>query len=178
MEERHDIIPAFEESLFNNAYDIAPEYAEIAIDALFDDGVLKEIPIVRSVAVLCKLGYNIHERNLVKQTLSFLNGFRKGEIPKEKIEKHRHALDDDPKKRDTELSRALIILNNHIDQIQSKILGGFYKAFIGEEISWEKFCELAEANRRMFTDDYKLLLEAYSESRLNIQGRELYQVDN
>ena len=44
-------------------------------------------------------------------------------------------------------------------------------------ISWEKFCELTEANRRMFVSDYALLFEAAIKDGLKIQGRELYQVD-
>ena len=44
-------------------------------------------------------------------------------------------------------------------------------------ISWEKFCELSEANRRMFISDYQILFEAAINDGLKIQNRELYQVD-
>lgn len=71
----------------------------------------------------------------------------------------------------------LIILGNQIDEIQSKVLGSFYASYVKEAISWEKFCELTEANRRMFISDYALLFEAAIKGGLKIQGRELYQVD-
>lgn len=45
------------------------------------------------------------------------------------------------------------------------------------DISWEKFCELSEANRRMFISDYQILFEAAINDGLKIQNRELYQVD-
>jgi hypothetical protein len=33
-----------------------------------------------------------------------------------------------------------------------------YLAYVKEEITWTKFCELSEANRRMFISDYDVLL--------------------
>ena len=39
------------------------------------------------------------------------------------------------------------------------------------------FCELSEANRRIFVNDYHILLEAARNGGININDRELYQVD-
>ena len=68
-------------------------------------------------------------------------------------------------------------LGNQVEQIQSQVLGSFYAAYVKGAISWEKFCELSEANRRMFISDYQILFEAAINDGLKIQNRELYQVD-
>lgn len=68
-------------------------------------------------------------------------------------------------------------MGKHIEEIQSKILGSFYLTYIKGAISWEKFCELSEANQRMFVNDYAILHEAINYGGIAINKRELYQVD-
>lgn len=75
------------------------------------------------------------------------------------------------------MGRVLIILGNHIENIQSQVLGRFYSAYVKGAISWDKFCELSEANRRMFVNDYHILCEAARNGGININDRELYQVE-
>lgn len=172
-----ELVPSFRETLFSPTYEIAVEYAEIDIDALLDSDALKVIPVVGTISAICKVGYNLHERNLIKQTLAFINGFNAGTAPREKIEEHKYSLENDSCKAEKELGRVLIILGNHIEDVQSQVLGSFYKAYIKGAISWAKFCELSEANRRMFISDYGVLREAARKNGLMINDRELYQVD-
>ena len=68
-------------------------------------------------------------------------------------------------------------MGKQVEQIQFQVLGSFYAAYIKDAISCEKFCELSEANRRMFISDYQILFEATNNNGLKIQNRELYQVD-
>ena len=123
---------------------------------------------------LCKVGYNLHERNLIKQTLAFITEFNSGSISQEKLDEHREKLEANPKEAEKELGRVLIILGKQVEQIQFQVLGSFYAAYIKDAISWEKFCELSEANRRMFISDYQILFEATNNNGLKIQNRELY----
>lgn len=173
----NELVPALKDTLFAPTYEIVAEYAEIGIDSLLESDALKGIPVVGTLAAICKMGYNIHERNLIKQTLDFVMGFNAGTISPEKIDAHRYELENDPAKAEKELGRVLIILGNHIENIQSQVLGSFYSAYVKGAISWDKFCELSEANRRIFVNDYHILLEAARNGGININDRELYQVD-
>ena len=155
-----ELVPALKNTLFSSTHEVVSEYVELGIDALLESEVLKGIPVVNTIAAICKTGYNLRERNLIKQTLTFISEFNSGSIPQEKLDEHRKKLDADPKEAEKELSRVLIILGNQIDEIQSKVLGSFYASYVKGAISWEKFCELTEANRRMFVSDYALLFEA------------------
>lgn len=173
----NELVPALKDTLFAPTYELVAEYAEIGIDSLLESDALKGIPVVGTLAAICKVGYNIHERNLIKQTLDFVMGFNAGTISQEKIDEHRYELESDPAKAEKELGRVLIILGNHIENIQSQVLGSFYSAYVKGAISWDKFCELSEANRRMFVNDYHILREAARNGGININDRELYQVD-
>ena len=162
-----ELVPALKDTLFSPTYEIVAEYAEIGIDALLDNEVLKGIPVVSTLSSICKIGYNLHERNLIKQTLAFITEFNSGSISQGKLNEHREKLEANPKEAEKELGRVLIILGNQVEQIQSQVLGSFYAAYVKGAISWEKFCELSEANRRMFISDYQILFEAAINDGLN-----------
>ena len=172
-----ELVPSFKETLFSPTYEIVSEYAEIGIDALLENEVLKGIPFISTISSFCKAGYNLHERNLIKQTIAFITEFNSGNVSQEKLEAHREKLQVNPKEGEKELGRVLIIFGNQVEQTQSKVLGSFYAAYIKEAISWEKFCELSEANRRMFISDYQILFQAAINDGIKIENRELYQVD-
>lgn len=173
----NELVQSLKDTILNPTYEIAYDYTEIAIDAVFENEALKEMPFVRTLASFCKIGYNIRERNFMKQTLAFIKEFNSGRISQENLSAYRNKLEAKPKEAEKELGRVLIILGNQVEQIQSRVLGRFYAAYVNSAISWEKFCELSEANRRMFISDYQILFEAAVNDGLNIEDRELYQVD-
>ena len=58
------------------AIEIAKEYAEIGIDAVLSESVLKNIPVVNTIVSLGKIGVNIHDRILIKKLLLFLGNLQ------------------------------------------------------------------------------------------------------
>ena len=80
-----ELVENFEKSLFNDSKDIIEDYLEIGIDSIIDNGVLKEIPIVKTIVGVLKVGKNVHDRNLLKQTLEFINEFNRNEIKRRKL---------------------------------------------------------------------------------------------
>jgi hypothetical protein len=153
-----ELVSEIKDSLFNDdIQDLSTDITESVIDAVMEDGVLKEIPIIKSIIALGKTGVALRERNFLKQTISFIQGINEGNISQEKREKYQKRLSD-ADIAEKELGRVLYLLDSQIENIQSKILGRMYLAYVKEEISWIKFCELSEANRRMFISDYDVLL--------------------
>lgn len=152
-----DIIPAFRDSLFCDSTEIIKEYGEIAIDAILGQGLLSDLPIINTVTAICKTGLNIKERNYLKQTLAFINGFNSGNMNQSKIQEYRKTLVSDRKKAEQELGRIVVILDSTIDQEQSEVLGRFYKAYIWGNYDWNMFRQLSSANQRLFYNDYEMI---------------------
>lgn len=172
-----NLLPFLKESMFEPLIDLGEELAEVGIDGLLKSEIIKQIPIAKTIMTACSFVYDIHELNLMRQTLLFLAEFNEGTINPEKLTEYKNSLEQDPKKMEKELGRVMIILDGNIDDIKSIVLGKLYCGYINKEITWEKFCELTEANNRMFINDYTLLLEADENNGINIEKRELYQVD-
>ena len=63
----------FKDSVFEDNIEIVNDYAEIGIDSFIEEGILKEIPVVNTIVSGLKIAKNIYDRNLLKQTLAFLN---------------------------------------------------------------------------------------------------------
>ena len=170
------IIPAFRDSILE-ASDFLGEWIELGIDSILENDVLKGIPIVGTLSGFCKVGYSVHERNLLRQTLAFINGLNAKIIAEEKVSAYREKLSNDAKTAEKELGRVIFILNSHIETQQSRVLGSFFQAYVNSAVSWEKFCELSEANRRMFVSDYHLLKLVYENQDVEINDKKMYQID-
>ena len=159
--EYSSLINDFEYSVFDNSLsDVGIDYAELSIDSFVTNEIIKEIPILKSIIAICKIGYNIHERNLYNQTLVFLDEFNSNKNS-EKVNSHREKLKNNPQMLQDELGRILIILNRNIDIKKSKILAKLYAAYIDMDYDWETFCELSDITDKVFITDINYLKEVY-----------------
>ena len=108
---------------------------------------------------LGKTAQNIHDRNLLKQTITFINTFNEKSISSEKLEEYKNHLDSNSKYAEEELGRVIILLNSNIDLKKSELLAKFYRSYVNDEIDWPTFCELSDITSRLFISDLYLLFK-------------------
>ena len=171
------IIPSFKDSLFSDSTDIIGNIAELGIDSLLDDGVFRDFPIVGFLIGVTKTAQNIHDRNLLRQTLNFIKQFNLGKIDAEKLEKYRAEINSNEKKAEEELGRVLIILNNNVELQKSTMLANLFRNYVNEKITWSEFCEFSEIVRMLFISDIAYLKEIYSGKTKDTTGLALYHID-
>jgi len=67
------------ETLFNpavsNMGDILIDIAELGLDSILDNNMLRDIPVLGTIVALCNTGTNLRERNLIRQTAIFITSF-------------------------------------------------------------------------------------------------------
>ena len=97
------LVDDFEKSLFNSSENVISDYLEIGIDSLMNEGILKELPIVNTIVGVLKVGKNVHDRNLLKQTLTFINEFNNNQISDDKLERYKLTIEMNPKRCEEEL---------------------------------------------------------------------------
>lgn len=151
-----DLISSFRKSIFTPMKAPMMDIGEVLLDTVFEDGILKEIPIIGTIAGIAKASVAIRERQLAKNTYAFIKGLREHTISQEKLEDYRRK-HDDPKKAEKELGYVLLLLDREIHAEKSVILGHMYAAVVDQSISWEQFQELSEALDRMFMADFPVL---------------------
>lgn len=152
-----DYIPAFKESLFEHPIaDIASDVAEFGIDTVLTDGPLKELPIFSLILGAAKAIRSVSERNLLKNTATFIREMQSEEISPEKLLSYKEKIEDE-RFAEQELGRVLILLDCYIDSVKSKMLAVLYRRYIEQEYNWEKFCELSDILERLFIEDLPYL---------------------
>lgn len=142
------LVTELKDSLFNDdVADLCIDLTEIGIDSVMDDGVLSEVPIAKTIVALSKTGLAIRERNMLKQTLTFIRAFNSETISDDQLQKYKDKMTNN-KYAEKELGRVLYLLDRNIDNVKSAILGKIFNAYVNGKMEWDKFCELSEVNRK------------------------------
>lgn len=154
-----ELVPAFRQSIFNESLvDEVVSIAEIGIDSILSEGLLRDLPIFNLLLGASRTIKNIQERNLLKNTAIFINEINSQKIDEKKLQKYKEKLSNE-KLAERELGRVLILLNQYIDNIKCRILGRLFIEYVNQKITWEKFCELSDTISRFFLDDIPFLLD-------------------
>lgn len=176
-----DLVEQLKVSLFENSIDVATDFAEIGLDNLLSDitdsEILQEIPIIKTIYSVCKVGLAIQEKHLLKKTLVFIKEFNSKQIKPKKLEKYKKKINEQPHYVEEELGRVLILLNKILDDSKAVILAKLYRNFIEEEIDWEQFCELTDITERIFLSDIKVLLHGYKHKGVDLGDFPNYHLD-
>lgn len=180
---KNELVPSLKETIFkpiaDNMSDVLIEIAESGIDSVLPDGVIKEIPIIKTINSLCKAGLNIREKYLIRKTAKFLVAFKQGKLSEQQIQLYRKQLESNPKKVERELGRVIILLERMLEEQQADMLGKIYISYIRGDISWDKFIELSEVNERMFPVDYGVLgfiAKKTTDNTDSIPDEKVYQI--
>ena len=172
------LLPSFEESLFDsNLIDSGIDIAEIGIDSIIDNPILNSISFVKTILGIAKTAQNIYDRNLIKQTLSFIKGYNSGELEEEKINAYRKKITNDTKKAEEELGRVMVILNKTVESKKSLIMGRLFQAYVMGNIDWNTFCDLSDATDSMFLSDIPILLKTQCDGLENPDSNVSYRAD-
>lgn len=154
---KNNVINEFNKSLIINNSDLIQDYMEIGIDSLFENELVKQIPFIKTLIGIAKVGKDLSEQNFTKNITIFLNELNTGTIDREKLKKHQKKLNKNSKLAEKELGRILIILKQVIDNEKSQYLSKLYKSYINEIITWDLFCEYSEMLNRLFVQDLSVL---------------------
>lgn len=176
-----ELTDSFEKSLFNDSNDVISDYLELGIDSFIKDGMLEDIPIVKSIVSVLKVGKNLYDRNLLRQTLTFINEFNIGKIPKDKLIAYKSTIENNPKKCEEELGRILILLNSYVDREKSIMLARLYRNYVIKKFDWCEFCEYSEIINRIYIQDVEVLKKIYkgeSISNLRVENYRLNRLSS
>lgn len=148
---------AFADSLKDEAMSCIGEYAEIGLDAVMEDGILKNIPIVSTAIALYKIGSSIKERHNLKKLLVFLNELNNGILDEKKRKEYQQKFQSNEKFRNQEIEYLLVLIDRYISLDKPKILSKLYLSYLDEKIIWNEFVMYATVIDQLFVVDIDLL---------------------
>ncbi len=126
--------------------EIVFDAAEVSLDSVLTEGVLKELPVVGAFVKLAKASQSIAEELYLRKLLRFLTELKS--IPAEERSRllARHP-DGTQEQRD--LGENLLLTLERLDSVQKPtLLARFFTAYIRDQISYSTFLRLAQALER------------------------------
>ena len=158
-----NLIKSFGRSIVNKSVDPALNIEETSVDALFEDSLLVErIPVIKDIFAPGKT-VSVSDKFFCKRLVAFIQEFNNGNISQYRMDKHIDKLKED-KKLDPEYEQVIILIEKLNQPLQAKYLARFYQSYWNGDYGWDTFCEIAEANQKMFTCDYDVLQSVASAS--------------
>lgn len=137
--------------------DVVEELGEKLLDSLLDDGVVKEIPIVRFIVASYKTGVGVRDHLFARKITEFLANLNA--VPFERREAFRHRMEEDPKQR-KRVGESLVLILDRLDDTEKPVLvARAFEAFIEEQLDFTDLKRAAAIVDRTQVADLRLLRE-------------------
>ena len=123
-------------------FDLTLDYAQLTLEAIMNNEVLKEIPVVKTLVGITRGALAVREFFIAKKLIAFLQQFHLGEIPDEERQKFISELEADSKLRDRTIEQIVIMNDRYINVEKSTIHANLLLAHIHNKLSWEEYGDL------------------------------------
>ena len=124
-ENTEELVVSLENSLSSDICDTVGDLAEVGLDAVMDDGILKDIPILSTVVGLYRIGHTIRERHEIKQLALFVAELNRGCTDESKRKQLLEKLNSDTRKSKQEIEYILVVLDNYLEYVCVSCFGPF-----------------------------------------------------
>jgi hypothetical protein len=148
---------------------ITPDLLEVALDNVLDEGIIKDIPIVRTIVGLYKATASIRDRALVKKLLNFLSSL--SSVSKEVRQHFRTRMNADEKFKCKVGEKLLLIIERLDDMGKPRLIALAFQAYMEEHIDFGMFQRLACAIDKSFYPDLMSLKSSGAPNRLSPQAK-------
>lgn len=152
-----DLVISFDNSISDKAASIAADLAEVSLDAVLDDGLLKDVPIISTVIGLYNIGHSVKERQYIRKFASFIERFNKGIVSEEQRDYYKSKVRDDTNQRSKEIEYLLILIDRYVDNDKAEKLAKLFLAYLDDLISWQELAKYAEVLDQILPGDYQEL---------------------
>lgn len=161
---------------------ITPDLVEVGLDHVLDDGIVKDIPFVRTFYAIYKTTVSLRDRAFVKKLLIFLSSLNS--VSKEKRAKFKSRINADEKFKRKVGEQLLLILEHLDDTEKADLVAHAFQAYLDEHMNYETFLRIASAVDRSFLPDLKALQSAGNpnglspDARLNLSNSGIVELES
>lgn len=149
---------SFADSLNDNVVNVVGDAIEVGLDAIVDDGILKEIPLVSTVISIYKIGDSIKERHNLKKLAVFIQEINQAIVSEEQKEEYRNKFRENENFRNNQLKYILVLIDRYITYDKPQMLAKLFLAYLDGRIVWEELVMYAEVIDRFLLLDHGTLV--------------------
>ncbi len=130
------------DEIVNPTLDLSFDYSELVLDSILDEGLLKEIPVIKTIVSTYKIGTSIRDKHFTKKLCIFLKELHSNKLDKAKLEQFKDKFNCDTKYREKVMENIVVMNDRFVDNQKSKILANLFVSYIEEKIDWDDYLEL------------------------------------
>ncbi len=156
MDTNLSITKSFEQSISSKTLDLSVDTAEVVLDSFMDDGILKEIPIVKYAVSAYKIVDDLKGRYFIRKLREFIVSFNSNLATSDEVERRKAKILS--KNRDSELAYITILIDRYLDFKKPDILAKIYLAYLDNKICWDEFCAYSEIVDKLLLNDLSYLV--------------------
>lgn len=164
--ENNKLIKPFAESLlFSDYEDTLFDFAEISLDEItkmaFESvpDILCDLPIVKSVVAIGKLGWSIKNALVLRNQLAFIQTLKRGNPDYNAVNKRRKALESGENWIYKEIETTVVYLERYTDTQKAKYQANLYSDVLNGIISYSLYEELLIILDNLFPQDICYFLD-------------------
>lgn len=146
-------------NVLSQATDWLIDLGENWIDAQLDDGLLKEIPIIKALMLGKNVIRTVTECHEIRQISQFLLTIDTECTDEARRKRYIKVLNENAKQFEKELEYVTIIVTSYLESEKPQMLGRLYLKRLDGGLSWEEFAKYAAAIDRIFPTDVEILKE-------------------
>jgi len=155
----------------SNLQNIVSDFAELSVDSILQEGILKDIPIVSTLISLTKVGISINDKIFFKKILYFINNIK--DVPVETRKEMIEEIDGSEKFRVRIGEKLLYIIESSNDHENSELVSKFFKAFLENKIKYDEFLKCSEIVKKILIGDLNWFLYEATEDMEPQQAAEM-----
>ncbi len=145
--------------------DIAKDAAEIGLDAVLKDGLLKDVPVVGWIVAAGKTASTVRDYFLIRKILKFLAGL--SDVPKDERDSFIAKVEED-NKFGNRVAETLVMLLDRYDHInKASLMSKLFSSYGRGEIDYSDFLRLSTAVDRAFMPDLSDLLDYFADKGID-----------
>lgn len=157
LKDKYSITESLSKEMIEKSIDLSIDYAEIPIDILVSDDVIKEIPVVKTVFALAKTGVALQQMYFVKKLMTFLKEFHLETVSPAKIEEFRHKMTTDKTYSNRVTEQVVVMLDRIISERKASLIAKLLLAYIEGIYDWGTYTDLTTCIDSMFSVDFRLI---------------------
>ncbi len=147
----------FSKSILNKGADISKDLAEIGLDSILNDGLLKDVPVISALTALFKMGKTISGSHFIKKLILFLYEFNNASIDSDKLELFKNKFESNKNYEKKVLESLILIIDRFDKEFKSKIFALLFSEYLNETYSWDEFQDLSRIIELLFISDIKII---------------------
>jgi hypothetical protein len=140
-----------------NFQDVVADLGEIALDAVLNEGILRDIPLLGSFLGLSNATLSIQDKLFTKKILSFLLELKNTDVDSRRTQIEK--IDRDPNYKTKVGEKLLYIIDKCEDSEKATYIGKLFRFYIEEKMTYEEFLRASKSVELTFLYDLKRFIK-------------------